>query len=243
MITENIKKIRTILAKAIQNPPSKYLDIKKQIDRGLYGRLCDSKHIYLLPYILDSYFDKEEIIYVEIGVLWGGSMCLSMQSEKKIKLYGIDTFTGYYDLGLDPSAPWIKEVQSMDIVKHNIKEFNKQNHEYHLIQGKSSDSHVLERMENLDLSIDFLFIDGDHSYDGVQSDFYNYEKYVNYGGLILFDNYLGYNDFPNDASEAGLQCSYGINDLDFNRYGYDKIARVGNGMVVQKNEEKSLKRE
>ena len=33
---------------------------------------------------------------------------------------------------------------------------------------------------------DFLFIDGDHSYDGVKSDFLNYRKFVKNGGLVAF---------------------------------------------------------
>lgn len=34
--------------------------------------------------------------------------------------------------------------------------------------------------------LDFLFIDGDHSYEGVKSDFENYRNLVNKGGIIAF---------------------------------------------------------
>ena len=37
--------------------------------------------------------------------------------------------------------------------------------------------------------IDLLFIDGDHSYEGVKQDFTNYTKYVKSGGFILIDDY------------------------------------------------------
>lgn len=44
--------------------------------------------------------------------------------------------------------------------------------------------------------IDFLFIDADHSYDAVMSDFANYGALVAEGGLI------GFHDIANQASEA-----------------------------------------
>lgn len=34
--------------------------------------------------------------------------------------------------------------------------------------------------------VDILFIDGDHSYDGVRKDFVNYQRFVRKGGLIIF---------------------------------------------------------
>jgi predicted O-methyltransferase YrrM len=35
-------------------------------------------------------------------------------------------------------------------------------------------------------TIDFLFIDGDHSYKAVKSDFENYSKFVRKGGIVAF---------------------------------------------------------
>lgn len=42
-----------------------------------------------------------------------------------------------------------------------------------------------------DQYLDYLFIDGDHSYEGVKSDFENYRRYVRKGGLIAFHDILG----------------------------------------------------
>ena len=38
-------------------------------------------------------------------------------------------------------------------------------------------------------NIDFLFIDGDHSYQGVIDDFMNYKDMVSDDGVLVFDNY------------------------------------------------------
>lgn len=40
--------------------------------------------------------------------------------------------------------------------------------------------------------VDFLFIDGDHSYEGVKADYENYYKLVNPGGMIVFHDIVGY---------------------------------------------------
>lgn len=42
-----------------------------------------------------------------------------------------------------------------------------------------------------DRYLDYLFIDGDHSYEGVKSDFTTYRRYVRKGGLIAFHDILG----------------------------------------------------
>lgn len=46
---------------------------------------------------------------------------------------------------------------------------------------------ILGRSEEIEwnLPIDILFIDGDHSYDGVKKDFEKYEPFVKKGGIIL----------------------------------------------------------
>ena len=40
-----------------------------------------------------------------------------------------------------------------------------------------------------DKKIDFLFIDGDHSYQGVIDDFMNYKDMISDDGVLVFDNY------------------------------------------------------
>ena len=39
-------------------------------------------------------------------------------------------------------------------------------------------------------SLDFIFIDGDHTYEGVKSDFTNYKKYLKYKKKYLQMKYL-----------------------------------------------------
>ena len=59
----------------------------------------------------------------------------------------------------------------------------------HLIRG---DSHASDTIEQLKLalggaSLDFLFIDGDHSYEGMREDFECYAPMVREGGIVVMD--------------------------------------------------------
>jgi predicted O-methyltransferase YrrM len=58
------------------------------------------------------------------------------------------------------------------------------NQKWELVRGNSND--VVDKIPD---EIDFLFIDGDHTYKGVTDDYNNYGKKVREGGYIVFDNY------------------------------------------------------
>lgn len=60
-----------------------------------------------------------------------------------------------------------------------------------LLRGDSHSPAMLERVERLLPSIEFAFIDGDHSYDGVRQDFDMYGPLVN--GLVAFHDVLPHN--------------------------------------------------
>lgn len=62
------------------------------------------------------------------------------------------------------------------------------------IQGDSHDADIIvsAHKEFPDRDVDILFIDGDHSYEGVRADYYNYQPLVRKGGLIVFHDSVGY---------------------------------------------------
>jgi cephalosporin hydroxylase len=57
-----------------------------------------------------------------------------------------------------------------------------------IITGNSHSKEVRERVYSVlqDEGLDFLFIDGDHSYEGVRADFKNYAELVRPGGFVAF---------------------------------------------------------
>ncbi len=58
----------------------------------------------------------------------------------------------------------------------------------HLLRLDSHQTSTIDELKKIlnDEPLDFLFIDGDHSYEGVKADFENYSPLVKPGGLIAF---------------------------------------------------------
>jgi len=79
----------------------------------------------------------------------------------------------------------------IDILKANCEKFNK-NSNVTIIKGYSNDNKIIDKVKNILDKIDILYIDGDHSYEGVIADFINYFPMVSKNGFIVFDDYLPY---------------------------------------------------
>jgi cephalosporin hydroxylase len=155
----------------------------------MIGCICRGPNIENLLKLKKEHNPK---VYAEIGVLYGGSIIEQMKDPNECIYIGIDPFTGYYGKEHDPHRN-VTLTDHIGIVKKNIDTNNPNNHNYKLIKGNSESEEVLNQVKELTEGevgkIDFLFIDGDHSAEGVERDFYNYFPYVSQGGLILFDNY------------------------------------------------------
>ncbi len=68
----------------------------------------------------------------------------------------------------------------------------------HLIRGDSHEAQTIEKIGIIfdNHPIDFAFIDGDHSYEGVKADFLNYGPLIRQGGIIGFHDILPRPDLP-----------------------------------------------
>jgi hypothetical protein len=82
------------------------------------------------------------------------------------------------------------------VVHENVEKFNVHDNEYTYIHGDSMSIRTINKLSDICDGIDILFIDGDHSYRGVKSDFENYCGFVNTNGFIVFDDYHDKNHSP-----------------------------------------------
>lgn len=118
---------------------------------------------------------------VEIGTLNGGTLwALCRLASSAAELTSIDLPGGPFGGGYGEGS--VSRLRALARTDQKI----------HLIRG---DSHALETLEQLEAalrgrSIDLLFIDGDHSYEGVKRDFELYSPLVRPGGMIAFHDIL-----------------------------------------------------
>ena len=113
---------------------------------------------------------------VEIGTAQGGVFWLLCQlSQQDATLVSVDLppeerFSGGLKTAID------------------LKKMKKSNQTVHAVNGSSHDPVILNRVKTIFAGnpIDLLFIDGDHSYDGVKQDYEMYCSLVRPGGIIAF---------------------------------------------------------
>jgi len=114
---------------------------------------------------------------IEIGTGWGGTLFLfaTVASPDAI-LVSIDLPSSLFGRGY-PS--WKDRL---------YKSFARDRQEIELVRGNSHQASSVEAVERLlkNRQVDVLFIDGDHTYEGVKKDFELYSPMMRKGGLIAF---------------------------------------------------------
>lgn len=159
-----------------------YQKLKKQISTNIDGRICHHK-VEIINAVLELMDNPKN--YLEIGVHNGTSMSYAVSTTKKINCYGIDLFESSHDTKYRP------DNLQQDRTLNNIEKNNSSDSRIRLIKGDSTDKKTHQFLENMlrKEKIDLLFIDGNHTYDYIKSDFYNYEKYLRNGGFLIIDDY------------------------------------------------------
>lgn len=94
---------------------------------------------------------------------------------------------------------WHKAFSPIDqliTIERDQFEYEYQPNNLHYIRGDSHQSEVIDEVKKwCDYDkIDFLFIDGDHSYEGVKKDWEMYGPLVQKGGIVAFHDALYHAD-------------------------------------------------
>lgn len=134
----------------------------------------------MMPYLKRA---GENLVGVEIGVLKGENIRLLLDELSNIKMiYGVDPYLEHSDQGTFRSQEYMD--QYLEIAERNLKTHKKR---YKLVKKSSGEAHT----DFKDESLDFILLDGDHSYDGIKNDLEVYYPKLKKGGhIFIHDTYL-----------------------------------------------------
>lgn len=117
---------------------------------------------------------------VEVGVRRGSFSRYMCETIPDLKLYCVDPWAGYSEV---PQQP--KHDSNYTIALEQLKGFNTE-----IMKMKS-----LEAVHKFDdRSLDFVYIDGDHTFDSVMADLICWSHKVKNGGILSGDDYFFYPD-------------------------------------------------
>lgn len=146
-------------------------------------------------------------VMIEIGTHNGGTLFLfSRVVSEQAVIISIDfpdaRFGGGYTVWRTPLYKAFKLTQQ----------------KLYLLRADSHKTETLNRVKDIlkGREVDFVFIDGDHSYDGVKKDFEMYSSLVRKGGKMSFHDVLHH-------GEAGCEVGKFWNQLKQHGYKYNEI--------------------
>jgi len=122
---------------------------------------------------------------MEIGTFKGGTLCvLCRLSSPTADIISVDLPGGKFGGGYNAMRSFL------------FRSFCKLSQTMHLIRGDSHANEILTRVKSIIQSLDILFIDGDHTYEGVKRDFFAYSPLVRTGGVVAFHDIV---EHPKDS--------------------------------------------
>jgi predicted O-methyltransferase YrrM len=163
---------------------------------------------YELRLFLERVRDLQPRVVVEIGTARGGMLfCFSQLAARDATLVSIDL----------PGAPNCGGQTAIE--REVFRTFGPLTQSFHFIPDDSHLPSSKDKLENIlaGRTIDLLFIDGDHSYEGCMADFEIYRHMVSPAGLIAFHDICL---FPDQWPGTGVGVAWQEVKA---RYGGDEI--------------------
>jgi predicted O-methyltransferase YrrM len=118
----------------------------------------------------------------------------------------------------------------VDVKRHHYPGFDEfmSGEEYEILIGSSQTQEMFEQVRNFCPTYDLIFIDGDHTYDGVSRDFELYKQLLSPKGIMLFHDVDPDHAFAdgdagqvykfwqelNEGSKTQMVCSSGNGRID-----------------------------
>jgi predicted O-methyltransferase YrrM len=152
-------------------------DIDKLFDFAFAHTIAPDQIRSELMQLVQIVVDMRPERVLEIGTCAGGTLFLWCHvAAPDATIISVDLPHGRFGAGYSPAR--IPLYKRFALPKQKLS----------LVRGDSHAAETLERVQKLvgRQPLDFLFIDGDHTYEGVKKDFEMYSPLVKKGGAIAF---------------------------------------------------------
>jgi predicted O-methyltransferase YrrM len=144
--------------------------MSKEIILNSIGHMLDLQSASQMFDILVSMPDHGRLL--ETGTGWGDSSAFFSRVKPQWTIYTVDAFGLYGDGRIYPAYEPTAVKKIID------------NHPANVIQILGDSKKI-----SWELSLDFLYIDADHTLKGCRADYNLYGKYLKSGGILVFDDY------------------------------------------------------
>ena len=173
--------------------------------------------------LLSQYHALNPKFVMEIGTANGGTLFGHCKlAAKNATIISVDLPGGKFGGGY---PDWKMPID---------QEFACSGQQLHLIRANSTDDATISMVNNLlgGNKLDYILIDGDHTYEGVKKDFEIYSPFVKKGGMIVFHDIAIH---PNSACKVDVFLNEIKIDFQHMEYIDDaKQGRFGIGVLINK---------
>jgi len=193
--------------------------------RGFYDKIRLAQEHTEIRDLCKKVVEHKPKIITEIGTWNGGTFYVWARTNPHAeKIISIDLPDGDYGGGYDEKRiKFFSEFAS-----------DRKNTSLSFIRGDSKSNSTVEMLKSVlgDKTIDFLYIDGDHTYDGIKKDFEIYSE------LMSSDGIIGFHDINTHKDGYGVIQFW--NEIKQN-YRYEEFIKpgsrvMGNGLIYLKKD-------
>lgn len=154
-------------------------------------------------------------VIVEIGTATGGTLARWFEIPEVETIISVD-----HPCGIHGGSGFEERTY---VISDAVEQANISGKEFYAINGDSKDPYIINRLIELlnGRKIDFLFIDGDHTYEGVKGDFELYEQLLNGNSIV------GFHDIIDSKFHSDANCFVSILWKDIkNRFDYKEFVHT-----------------
>jgi len=222
---QSIQEIHTLNIKYPDLHP--YQLLNKYVGKGVYKDIRAKQVQSEIMALYDRVASEKPEIVCEIGTFKGGTLYLWTQAAAD------DALIISMDLPPGLKNKFTPDRQSF------YHSFSKKKQFVCCLPGNSHDNDTKEKLKTIlgGRRIDFLFIDGDHSYEGVRMDFEMYSTMVKNGGLIAFHDILPRKGLEN--IQVYRLWRELIHQYEYCEYIDKERKKIGIGLIVWNNQSKT----